>query len=199
MVILQKRFSLAMTYKHIKRITDIAGSLTALSFLSPPLFVMFLYMLLFERPVFFIQERVGLNGRKFDLIKFRSMEINNSKTEGEVYSDSPEVTSIGRILRRFKIDEIPQLYNVLIGDMSLIGPRPLPKNPSEFYDKYKVERDSIRPGLTGLAQVNGNIYISKNERFKLDFEYIEKVSFKLDIQIIMKTILVVLLGEKKFI
>ena len=127
------------------------------------------------------------------------MEIENKKTDGEVYINSPGVTPIGSMLRRFKIDEIPQIFNVLKGEMSLIGPRPLPVNPSEFYKKYKVKRHSIKPGLTGLAQVNGNIYLSKEQRFKLDFNYIENVSFKLDIQIIIKTFLVVLLGEKKFV
>ena len=188
-----------MSYPLIKRIADIVGSLSALFFLSPVLILLLFYMLIFDRPVFFVQERAGQHGRDFNLLKFRSMAIENQKTEGEVYIDSPDVTSLGRVMRRFKIDEIPQLFNVLKGEMSLIGPRPLLMNPVGFYEEYNVERDSVKPGLTGLAQVNGNIYLTKDQRFELDSNYIQKASFKLDVQIIMKTFLVVLFGEKKFV
>ena len=188
-----------MSYDLIKRFIDIVGSLTVLFVFAPLLILLIFYMSILDRPVFFKQKRVGQYGRNFHLVKFRSMVIKKQQTEGEVFLNSPDVTTLGRVLRRLKIDELPQLFNVLKGEMSLIGPRPLLINPSGFYEEYNVERDSVKPGLTGLAQVNGNIFLTKDERFKLDSSYIKNASFKLDAYIVLKTFLVVLFGEKKFI
>lgn len=120
-------------------------------------------------------------------------------SEIQVYGNNSEITTVGKLLRRLKIDELPQLINVLKGDMSFIGPRPcLPELRNEF-DENGWERLKVRPGLSGLAQINGNIYLSWEERWKYDAEYVSKQSFILDIKIILKTFLIVIFGEKKFI
>lgn len=120
-------------------------------------------------------------------------------TNKEIFKGDSEVTRIGSILRRFKIDELPQLLNILKCEMSFIGPRPgLPEKLKEFNEdgKYRLE---VKPGLTGLAQINGNIYLTWEERWKYDREYVEKISFVLDLNIFIKTFLIVFLGESKFI
>lgn len=117
----------------------------------------------------------------------------------EILKNDAEVTRVGKILRRFKIDELPQLINVLKGDMSLVGPRPgLPRQINEFNDDG-IFRIQVRPGLTGLAQINGNIHLSWPERWKYDRHYVENVSFLLDLKIIFKTFFIIIYGEDKFV
>ena len=152
-------------------------------------------------PVLFRQERLGKNGRVFVAYKFRSM---TDKRHGYTHRtaahlDNSELTRVGAVIRRLKIDELPQLLNILRGDMSLVGPRPaMPAQLAEYTDLAR-ERLTVRPGLTGLAQVNGNTYLTWPERWQYDAQYARTPSFVLDLQIIAKTFAIVLLGEKTFL
>lgn len=150
-------------------------------------------------PVFFKQERLGYNGKIFVLYKLRSMVDKVRVKHQQVYKNDSELTRIGKLIRRFKIDEFPQLINVFKGDMSFIGPRPCLPSLQEKFDENGKFRNLVRPGLSGLAQVNGNIFLSWPERWKYDREYVEKQSFLLDLKIFFKTFAIVLIGEDKFI
>ena len=143
----------------LKRILDVLLACLGILILAPLLLTAALLVLATSRgPIFFAQTRVGRNGRTFLLYKFRSMYDRPRTALSEIFVDNQEVTGVGYFLRRFKIDELPQLWNVIKGDMSLIGPRPcLPERVSEF-DSNGIVRLDVRPGLTGLAQVNGNIH-----------------------------------------
>lgn len=151
-------------------------------------------------PVFFLQERPGKDRKIFKVYKFRSMRLGSEKmVKGEeVMRDDDRVTTIGRFIRRTKIDEIPQCLNVLKGEMSLIGPRPERVASLEDYDEEISKRLNVRPGMTGLAQVSGNIYITLAERYRLDVYYVEHFSLWLDIRILFRTVGVVLLGEERY-
>lgn len=188
-----------MYRNRLKRALDISMALLLLALLSPVLGTTAL-LLKFDSPgpVLFRQRRLGLQGRVFDLYKFRSMVHRQRTADRQIYEGDPEVTRLGHVIRRFKIDELPQLFNVLKGDMSIVGPRPcLPELQSEFDENGRL-RILVRPGLTGLAQVNGNILLSWPERWRLDRIYVESLSFMVDCKILLKTVLVVLLGEKRF-
>lgn len=127
------------------------------------------------------------------------MLIKDRTNISEILADHPDVTPVGRLLRRFKVDELPQLFNVIRGDMSLVGPRPcLPETVSEF-DCNGEARLAVRPGLTGLAQVNGNVHLSWPERWKYDRYYVENLSIQLDCKILFKTLLVIVFGEQPFL
>jgi lipopolysaccharide/colanic/teichoic acid biosynthesis glycosyltransferase len=189
-------------YKHfLKRFIDFLFSLTILLFLFPILLLIAIIIKLTSPgPIFFMQERVGRGGNLFKIYKFRTMIVNKNREIIQTFENDPEITMIGKILRRLKVDEIPQLINVFWGDMALIGPRPaLPL----LYKKYNYvelqKRLSVRPGMTGWAQIHGNIFLSWEERLKYDSYYVEHLSFLLDIRIIVKTVAVVLFGEQKFI
>lgn len=150
-------------------------------------------------PVFFVQKRLGRYGSTFLTYKFRSMTDRPRTTHTEVLPGHSEVTRTGVWLRRFKIDELPQLWNIVRGDMSLVGPRPaLPEHISE-YNRDGLERLLERPGLTGLAQVNGNIYLSWPERWAWDARYVRELSLRTDLRIIVRTVAVVVCGEEKFL
>jgi lipopolysaccharide/colanic/teichoic acid biosynthesis glycosyltransferase len=156
-------------------------------------------MLTSSGPVFFTQNRLGKNAAIFKLYKFRTMTNKERKADHEIFADDPEVTTVGKFLRRFKIDELPQLINVLTGTMSLVGPRPgMPEQLKEL-DENGIKRLNVSPGLTGLAQINGNIYLEWPERWKYDRSYVENISFMLDLKIILKTVLIVFQGEKRFV
>lgn len=148
-------------------------------------------------PVFFIQERVGKNGRTFRAIKLRTMHVGaHEKTKGRyVTRDEPMVTRVGRILRRSGIDELPQLINVLKGEMSLVGPRPTLKYQADKYDEFQKKRLLVKPGITGWALVNGRNKLTWPERIKLDVWYVEHWSLWLDFKILLKTLWVVARGE----
>ena len=188
-----------MYRRYLKRCLDIVLSFVVLLAASPFLLLVALLIKLDSQgPVFFLQRRVGLDGREFPIYKFRTMTNEKRKTVGEVYKDNAEVTRVGRVLRRLKIDELPQVLNVFLGDMSVVGPRPA--LPSLYEDNPAVrERLEVRPGMTGLAQVNGNIYLSWDERLVFDMKYVRECSFALDCKIVAKTILVVFEGEEKFL
>ncbi len=180
-----------------KRIFDILVSGLVLLLLLPLLVLVIVMIKLTSKgPVFFLQERLGKEGRLFQVYKFRTMTDKPRNFNKQVTTETLEVTFIGQFIRRLKIDELPQLFNVLIGDMSLVGPRPcLPELLNDF-NENGAYRLRVRPGLTGLAQVNGNIYLSWDERWVLDRKYVENQSLWLDFTILLKTVLVVLLGEK---
>jgi lipopolysaccharide/colanic/teichoic acid biosynthesis glycosyltransferase len=175
----------------LKRLCDAIVSLTGLAILSPLLLVVAVVLILSSgRPVFFLQERVGLRGRVFRIIKFRSMSVDaEQRTEGQwITAGNPFVTPIGRFLRKTSLDELPELVNVLKGDMSLVGPRPtLPRQVAK-YDGFRRRRLEVRPGITGLAQVNGRNSISWTERIKLDVWYIDHWTLLLDMRILLMTI-----------
>ena len=150
-------------------------------------------------PVFFRQERVGKNGRTFDILKFRSMKVDkNAEKNHDFTKDEERKTPFGNIIRRLKIDELPQLINVFCGDMSLVGPRPTVKEQTDLYNDYQRQRLNMRPGMTGLAQVNGNISLTWDERIDYDVDYVTNFTFLLDIKILLKTVVVVIFGEDKF-
>jgi lipopolysaccharide/colanic/teichoic acid biosynthesis glycosyltransferase len=149
-------------------------------------------------PVFFNQTRLGKLGDVFSAYKFRTMLHRDRTTHVEVRDGNPEVTTIGAFLRRFKLDELPQLFNVLKGEMSLVGPRPpLPEQLAE-YDNGTLQRLRVRPGVTGLAQIHGGTQMSWPERWQYDLQYVRELCFSLDLRILVRTILVVALGESRF-
>jgi lipopolysaccharide/colanic/teichoic acid biosynthesis glycosyltransferase len=168
--------------------------------LIPLLIISILILVESNGPLFFKQERVGKDLKFFKVFKFRTM-TNEKRTVGStpIIGKAEGVTKVGYYLRRFKIDELPQLLNVLLGDMSLIGPRPsVPEQLKQMSEEEK-HRYSVRPGLTGLAQINGNIHLSWKERFVYDLQYVNHVTFWNDLKIIFRTVFIVILGEKKFL
>lgn len=187
---------------YLKRTLDIIFSAISLILLSP-FFILISFLIMAEDygPVFFRQKRVGKNQKIFEILKFRTMCVNAEKSQEigkEVIGKDIRITRIGYLLRRFKIDELPQLINILKGDMSIIGPRPsLPEYLSE-YEEWEKRRFLVEPGLSGLAQVNGNIYLSRKQKSRYDVHYVEKLSFFLDLRIVCKTFMVVIFGEEKF-
>lgn len=184
-----------MYKKWIKCSIDVLIALLLLICLSP-LFIVIIFFLAIEcgKPVFFIQERPGKNAKIFKIYKFRTMN-NKTDTNGNLLPDIQRITKVGKFIRLLSLDELPQLINVLKGEMSLIGPRPL---LVEYLDKYSTEqarRHEVRPGITGWAQVNGRNAISWDEKFRLDVWYVENVSFCLDIKILIMTVLKVIRRE----
>lgn len=188
-----------MYKKFFKRWLDIFFSLLIILLLAPFLLILFLLIKLDSRgPVFFLQERVGKGGRAFMICKLRTMVDKKRVVTREIYKGDQEVTRIGIVLRRFKLDEIPQVFNVFFGDMSFIGPRPALLQLYEDIPGAR-ERLQVRPGMTGLAQVHGNIYLSWEERVRLDRKYINNLSLMQDFLILTRTIAVIFLGEEKFV
>lgn len=172
----------------IKRVIDILGSLIGLILLSPVFIVTaILVYIKLGSPIFFVQERVGKDNKVFKMIKFRSMK-NDKNKYGEYLSDEERLTPFGEKLRSLSIDELPELINVLKGDMSLVGPRPLLVDYLELYSDEQIRRHEMRPGITGLAQVNGRNSISWGERFKLDVSYVDTYNLFLDIKILFMTV-----------
>ncbi len=175
-----------------KRIADFLLSLTAILLLSPILIILTIAgaVKMGGNP-FFTQERPGKNSRIFKLVKFKSM--NNKKDEnGKLLPDEVRLTSYGKFIRNTSLDELPELINILKGDMAIVGPRPLLVRYLTRYNKTQARRHEVRPGLTGLAQVNGRNAISWEEKFRYDVEYVDNISFLLDIKIICKTALKVI-------
>lgn len=161
-----------------------------------PFFVFILILLLFinNGKPFFIQLRSGKNGRIFKIIKFKTMNDNRDKY-GNLLPDSKRITKFGLFLRKTSLDELPQLINVIKGDMSIVGPRPLLVDYLPLYNEFQNKRHKVKPGITGWAQINGRNAISWDEKFKLDVYYVENISFWLDLNIILKTLYKVL-GQK---
>ena len=184
----------------IKRTADIIFSAAGLIVLMPIILISAILLEIFmPGPLFFKQQRVGKNGRLFNILKFRSMKVDKALEASHDFTrDAERMTPFGKLLRRTKIDELPQLWNVLVGDMSLVGPRPTVKEQTDKYNDYQRQRLNMRPGMTGLAQVNGNVSLTWDERFVYDIEYVNNFSVLLDIKILCKTVLVVIMGEEKF-
>lgn len=183
-----------MNYLNIKRVIDIVFSTIMLLLGFIPLMIVAAIIKLESKgPALFKQKRLGLNGEEFEIYKFRSMVVGAEKTGSGVYSmkGDPRVTKVGKFIRATSIDELPQLINILKGDMSFIGPRPtLTYHPwkLEEYTNEQRKRFDVRPGVTGLAQVNGRKELSWDERIKYDVHYIENLSIILDLKILLKTI-----------
>ena len=171
----------------IKRLLGIVISATALILLSP--FMLIIYLLVrinLGGPAFFLQERVGKDNKIFKMIKFRTMK-NSTDKDGNLLSDNERLTKFGRFLRSFSIDELPELINILKGDMSLVGPRALLVQYLEHYNSEQIRRHDVLPGLTGWAQINGRNSITWCEKFKLDVWYVDNWSLWLDIKIFFLT------------
>lgn len=192
-------------YLMLKRIFDVLGSVLGLLLLSPFLIILALIIKFEDKnaSIFFSQDRVGLNGEKFKMYKFRSMVsdaedrlaslLNQNETTGAMFkmTNDPRVTKVGRFIRKTSLDELPQLWNVIRGEMSLVGPRPpLPREVVE-YTSYDLQRLSVVPGCTGLWQVSGRSNIGFKEMVDLDILYIKTRSFMMDLKIIVKTITVI--------
>lgn len=180
-------------YRHFfKRFFDFILSLLAIVVLSPVLLITALLVRSkLGSPVIFKQERPGKNEKIFTLYKFRTM-TDEKDEEGNLLPDEIRLTRFGKLLRSTSLDELPELFNILKGDMSIVGPRPLLVSYLPYYTEKEKHRHDVRPGLTGLAQVKGRNYIAWDERFKIDVEYVENLSFVLDIKIIFETVLIVL-------
>ncbi len=188
--------------KAIKRLIDIVISLIVLIvFLPIWIIVAILIKLTSKGPIFFLQDRPGQHKKIFQVYKFRTMKPGSEKMiKGkEVLSDDERIIPIGKFLRRSKIDEIPQVLNIIKGEMSLVGPRPERISSLSEYNDEISKRLNMKPGMTGLAQVSGNIYLDLQDRYKLDVYYVEHYRLWLDIKIIFRTIGVVLFGEKKYV
>lgn len=188
--------------KSIKRFCDIVISLIVLlPFLPIWILIAILIKVTSPGPVFFLQERPGLNKKIFLVYKYRTMKPGSEKmVKGqEVTKDDGRVTTFGKFLRKSKLDEIPQVLNVLKGEMSLVGPRPERVESLVDYTDKVSKRLSMFPGMTGLAQVSGNIYLSLEDRYKFDVYYVEHFSLLLDLKIIIRTVGVVLFGEDRYV
>ncbi len=180
-------------YKYIKRGLDFTVAFFALLVLSPlMLIVSILIKLNRDGPVLFRQERPGLGGKVFTVYKFRTMSVRTHDENGRELSDFERMSKIGNFLRKTSVDELPQFINILKGDMSFIGPRPLLTEYLELYTPEQMRRHEVRPGISGWAQVNGRNTITWEEKFSHDVEYVDNLSFKMDLNIFIKTILNVL-------
>ena len=181
-----------MYRRFVKRGLDFLTALAALLVLSPVLLVLaVLVRCKLGTPVLFRQERPGLDGRIFTLCKFRTM-TDKKDAQGNLLPDSERLTKFGRLLRAASLDELPQLFNILKGDMSLIGPRPLLVSYLPYYTEEEKLRHTVRPGLTGLAQVSGRNFIDWDRRLEKDVEYVKNLSFAMDMKVLWLTVKTVL-------
>lgn len=184
-----------MIYKYIKRILDIISSLLAIIILSPLLAVTaVLVKTKLGSPVLFRQERPGKDEKIFTLMKFRTMTDERDEN-GELLPDEVRLTKFGKFLRSTSIDELPELFNILKGDMSVIGPRPLLVEYIPRYNEHQHRRHEVRPGLSGWAQVNGRNTVSWEDKFDMDVHYVDNYSFAMDVKIFFMTVLNVLKRE----
>lgn len=178
-----------------KRILDFVCSLIGFIILLP----IFLFLTIFltianNGKPFFFQQRPGKNNKIFEVVKFRTMN-DKKDAQGNLLSDKDRLTSLGRFIRKTSLDEIPQLINVIKGDMSLVGPRPLLLEYLPLYNEQQIRRHEVRPGITGWAQINGRNAISWKDKFELDVWYVDNISISLDIRILLQTILKVFKSE----
>jgi lipopolysaccharide/colanic/teichoic acid biosynthesis glycosyltransferase len=183
----------AVGYKNnYKRILDIIFACLGLIFIFPLIIIISIPLLISNNgKIFFFQQRAGLRGKIFNLVKLRTMKEKKDCT-GKPLPDNERLSKMGIFIRSVSVDELPQLLNILKGDMSFVGPRPLLADYLPLYNSIQSRRHEIRPGLTGWAQINGRNNMSWEEKFELDVWYVDNVSFLLDIKILLKTILVVL-------
>ena len=184
-----------MYAKYIKRMLDFILSLIALIVLSPLMLIIgILVRIKLGKPIIFRQKRPGKNEKIFTLYKFRTM-TDEKDEEGNLLSDSERLTKFGEFLRSTSLDELPELINIIKGEMSIVGPRPLLVEYLPFYNEREKHRHDVRPGLTGLAQISGRNAVNWNERFEYDIKYVEELNLKNDIKIFLKTIKKVLCRE----
>ena len=178
--------------QRIKRVLEFIIALIGLILASPILLIIaILVRIKLGSPIFFRQARVGLNGEIFEMVKFRTMK-DACDAEGNLLPDEERLTAFGIFLRKSSLDELPELWNVLKGDMSLVGPRPLLVEYLPLYSEEQMKRHNVRPGITGYAQVNGRNNISWTKKFELDVYYVENFSLWLDIKILFQTVAKVL-------
>lgn len=181
--------------RYIKRIMDFILSLVAVTVLSPILLILTVVgAVVMKGNPFFVQERPGKNEKIFSLIKFRTMTCEKDK-DGKALPDDKRLTKYGRLLRKTSLDELPELINILKGDMSIVGPRPLLVKYLPLYNEVQRHRHDVRPGLTGLAQINGRNTLSWEERFEMDLQYVRSISFFEDVGIIFCTVKKVFVRE----
>jgi len=185
-----------MIYKrYFKRILDISLTVIGLIIASPFFIVIIIFLIVHEKErIWFKQSRTGKNGLPFNLLKLRTMSDIRDAT-GKLLPDAKRVTKLGQKLRKNSFDELPQLLNVIKGDMSLVGPRPLLPDYLPLYNERQARRHEVRPGITGLAQVNGRNALSWEEKFEMDVWYVDNVSFLLDMTILFQTLAKVLMRE----
>jgi lipopolysaccharide/colanic/teichoic acid biosynthesis glycosyltransferase len=185
-----------MIYKSIvKNIIDLLIALVALFILSPILIITLISLLFANQgKIFFIQERPGKNGKIFKIIKFKTMNDSRDRF-GNLLPDVERLTSIGKLVRKLSIDEVPQLFNVIKGEMSLVGPRPLLPKYLSRYNSFQMRRQEVKPGITGWAQINGRNAMSWSQKFEFDVWYVDNISFLLDLKILYNTVAKVLQAE----
>ena len=180
-------------YKWIKRISDFLLSLVLIILLSPFLILIWVSILLeMGSPVLYKQERIGLNNKSFVIYKFRSMDHKSEKKQ----TDEQRIRLFGKLLRQFRMDELPQLFNILNGKMSFIGPRPLLPDYLPYYNEIEIRRHEVKPGLSGYSQVSSLNYLEWEDQFKLDLYYVDNISLKLDAIILLKTVAKILRPSK---
>ena len=178
-------------YKFIKRVFDLIFAIFLLIVFSPLILVVFFLLIItFKNNVLFFQERPGYKNKIFKIIKFKSMHTLFDEN-GKLLDDLERTPRIGKLIRSLSIDELPQLINIIKGDMSFIGPRPLRKEYLKKYTKEQLQRHNVRPGITGLAQISGRNKLKWEEKFNLDIKYVNNYSFLMDLSIFIKTIFVI--------
>lgn len=177
-----------------KRLIDVTAVVLVLIFFSPLFIGVYLLLMLSQNSAFFTQDRPGKNGKVFKLIKFKTMS-DKRDAQGNLLPDAERLTKVGKWVRSTSLDELPQLINVLKGDMSLIGPRPLLIKYLPLYSETQKRRHEVKPGITGWAQVNGRNAISWNKKFEYDVWYVDHLSFLLDCKIVWRTIKKVIIRE----
>tara|TARA_B100000579_G_scaffold352723_1_gene307209 strand:+ start:30270 stop:30887 length:618 start_codon:yes stop_codon:yes gene_type:complete len=183
------------TYKFFKNIFDYILALVILIISSPLNIIIILCIYFIDgKPIFFRQKRSGINCRPFSIIKYRTM-LSNRNSNNYSLTEEQRITKFGNFLRTTSLDELPNLINVLQGNMSIIGPRPLPIEYNNLYNNIQIRRHSVKPGITGLAQVKGRNLLSWDKKFKLDVKYVDSICFLLDISIILQSISIVLLRK----
>ena len=172
-----------------KRFFDIILSLILITVLFPVYLIVFIVLIFLNKETpFFLQSRIGKGGKKFKLIKFKSMN-NKKDKDGVLLKDVERLTSFGKFIRKTSLDELPQVFNVIKGDMSFVGPRPLLPEYVPYYSEYHFRRHEVRPGITGLAQTKGRNNLKFSERFNFDVEYVDSLTLLLDIKILYRTFL----------
>ncbi|APG59291.1 sugar transferase [Christiangramia salexigens] len=184
-----------MYISFIKPAADFTVSLISLIILSPVLIMVIILLAIANKgKPFFFQDRPGKFGKNFKIVKFKTMTDEKNRS-GDLLPDAERLTAIGNLVRKTSIDEIPQLINVLKGDMSIVGPRPLLPQYLQLYNSHQARRHDVKPGITGWAQVNGRNAISWTQKFDYDVWYVDNISFSLDVKILFKTVKKVLISE----
>jgi len=191
---LYNKYAINMYSLFFKRLIDVTAAVLVLIFFSPLFIGVYLLLMLSQNSAFFTQDRPGKNGKIFKLIKFKTMS-DKRDAQGNLLPDAERITKVGKWVRSTSLDELPQLINVLKGDMSLIGPRPLLIKYLPLYSETQKRRHEVKPGITGWAQVNGRNAISWNKKFEYDVWYVDHLSFLLDCKIVWRTIKKVIIRE----